>query len=60
MAKRGRPPKYQSLEEVREAQKNASKKYYDKNAVLIRYKAKLKRQEAKENKEMEAENNGNE
>lgn len=56
MAKRrGRPPKYTSLEEVREAQKQASKKYYDKNATLIRYKQKLRRQKAKEEMENDGE-----
>lgn len=49
MAKRrGRPPKYHSMEEIRQAQNESSKKYYDKNAELISQRAKLKRQQAKE------------
>lgn len=55
MAKRGRPPKYETLEEIREAQKQASKKYYDKNATLIRYKQKLRRQKAKEEMQSDGE-----
>ena len=48
MANLGRPPKYQTLEEVREAQRRASANYYKKNRNLVLEKAKNKRKSEKE------------
>ena len=57
MAKRGKPIKYNSLDEWREAQRKRSKKYYDENREVILAKAKMKRRKAKEqqNKNKEGE-----
>ena len=51
MAKPGRPQKYHSLEEVREAQRTASANYYKNNRDLVLEKAKNKRKSEKEEQE---------
>lgn len=48
MAKIGRPPKYETLEEVRQAQRDAANAYYHKNAEKINQKARDKRKSKKE------------
>ena len=48
MARRGRPQKYNSLDEWREAQRRRSKNYYDENREIVLAKAKMKRRKAKE------------
>ena len=53
MARRGRPCKYNSLDEWREAQRRRSKEYYLKHRNLILAKAKDKRALAKEQKQNE-------
>ena len=53
MPKTGRPPKYHSLEEVRQAQRDSAKRYYDKNSELINQKARDKRRAEKEGKDEE-------
>lgn len=52
MAKRGRKPKYNSLEEWREAQRERSKKYYWKHRNLVLAKAKDRRANKKQEGEM--------
>ena len=48
MANPGRPPKYGTLEEIREAQRTASANYYKRNRDLVLEKAKNKRKKLKE------------
>ena len=52
MAK-GRPIKYNSLDEWREAQRKRSKKYYDENREIVLAKAKMKRRKQREQRKQE-------
>ena len=47
MARRGRPQKYNTLDEWREAKRRRSKKYYKENREIVVAKAKIKRRKDK-------------
>lgn len=51
MGRPGRPQKYQTLEEVREAQRQASSSYYKRNRAEVLERAKNKRKNKKEEQE---------
>ena len=48
---KGRPKKYNTIEELRAIQRKRSKKYYEENKEVVLAKAKMKRRKQRENKE---------